>query len=46
MRGMKPMCAKDASSFYLAYYDMDHSSDKSRQAFFEKVRVTVAAIDV
>jgi NAD(P)H dehydrogenase (quinone) len=46
MRGMKPMCAKDARSFYLAHYDMDHSTDQSRQAFFEKVRVTVAAIDV
>jgi NAD(P)H dehydrogenase (quinone) len=36
MRGMKPMCAKDARSFYLAHYDMDHSTDQSRQAFFRE----------
>jgi NAD(P)H dehydrogenase (quinone) len=46
MRGMKPMCAKDARSFFLALYDMDHSTEQSRQAFHEKVRVTVAAINV
>jgi NAD(P)H dehydrogenase (quinone) len=46
MRGMKPMCAKDARSFFLALYDMDHSTEHSRQAFHEKVRVTVAAINV
>jgi NAD(P)H dehydrogenase (quinone) len=46
MRGMKPMCAKDARSFYLAHYDMDHSTDQSRQAFLEKVRTTVGGIEV
>ena len=27
MRGMKPMCAKGVRSFYMAHYDMDHSSE-------------------
>ena len=44
MRGMKPMCAKGVRSFYLAHYDMDHSTDRSRQAFREKVRRTVAGV--
>jgi NAD(P)H dehydrogenase (quinone) len=38
MRGMKPMCAKGAKSFYLAHYDMDHSTDQSRKAFIDKVK--------
>jgi NAD(P)H dehydrogenase (quinone) len=38
MRGMKPMCARDVTSFYLAHYDMDHSTEASRQAFLDKVR--------
>jgi NAD(P)H dehydrogenase (quinone) len=38
MRGMKPMCAKDVTSFYLAHFDMDHSTERSRQAFLDKVR--------
>ncbi len=36
MRGLKPMCAKGASSFWLAHYDMDHSTPKSREAYLEK----------
>jgi len=44
MRGMKPMCAKGVRSFYLAHYDMDHSTDRSRQAFSDKVRRTVAGL--
>jgi len=38
MRGMKPMCARNVTSFYLAHYDMDHSTDASRKAFIDKVR--------
>ena len=44
MRGMKPMCARGVRSFYLAHYDMDHSTPRSRQTFLEKVRRTVAAV--
>jgi len=44
MRGMKPMCAKGVRSFYLAHYDMDHSTDRSRQAFLDKVRRTVGGV--
>ena len=44
MRGMKPMCARRVRSFYLAHYDMDHSTPRSRQAFLDKVRRTVAGI--
>ena len=44
MRGMKPMCAKDVRSFYLAHYDMDHSTEASRRTFMEKVRRRIAGI--
>src|SRR5947207_2513023 len=44
MRGMKPLCARDVRSFYLAHYDMDHSTERSRHAFLEKVRARVAGI--
>src|SRR5262245_46772115 len=44
MRGMKPLCAKGAQSFYLAKYAMDSSTPQSRQAFMEKVRCRIAAI--
>jgi NAD(P)H dehydrogenase (quinone) len=44
MRGMKSLCAKGARSFYLAHYDMDHSTQKSRQSFSEKVRARIARI--
>ena len=44
MRGMKPLCAGGVHSFYLAHYDMDHSTQKSRQAFLEKVRARIARI--
>ena len=37
MRGMKPLCAKDARSFYLAQYGMDGSTAEQRQAFLQKV---------
>ena len=44
MRGMKPMCAKGVRSFYLAHYDMDHSTEASRRTFMEKVRRCIAGI--
>ena len=44
MRGMKPLCAKDARSFYMAHYDMDHSTEASRRAFLDKVRRRIAQI--
>jgi putative NADPH-quinone reductase len=44
MRGMKPLCAKDVRSFYMAHYDMDHSTEKSRHAFLARVRNRVARL--
>jgi hypothetical protein len=44
MRGMKPLCARDARSFYLAHYGMDASTPRSRQAFREKVHRRIAQI--
>ncbi len=44
MRGMKPLCAKGVKSFYLAHYDMDHSTDASRHAFLEKVKLRIARL--
>jgi putative NADPH-quinone reductase len=44
MRGMKPLCAKGARSFYLAHYNMDHSTPKSRKAFLEKVHYTMSRL--
>jgi NAD(P)H dehydrogenase (quinone) len=44
MRGMKPLCAKEARSFYLAQYGMDASTPASRRAFLEKVRHRVSQV--
>jgi len=44
MRGMKPLCAKDVRTFYMAHYDMDHSTEASRHAFLDKVRRRIAQI--
>jgi len=44
MRGMKPLCARHAQSFYLAHYAMDSSTPRSRQTFLERVRRRIAAI--
>lgn len=44
MRAMKAQCGSGVRSFYLAHYDMDHSTLRSRQAFLDKVRRTVGAI--
>ena len=44
MRGLKPLGARNVRSFYLAHYDMDHSTDGSRQAFLQRVRSRVSKI--
>lgn len=44
MRGMKPLCAESVRSFYLAIYNMDHSSDRARRRFLERVRRTIGQI--
>jgi len=44
MRGMKPMCASHARSFYMAHYGMDRSTPRSRQRFLEKVRARIARL--
>lgn len=44
MRGLKPMCAQGAKSFYLAHYDMDHSTVRSRDRFLHRVRARVAEL--
>jgi NAD(P)H dehydrogenase (quinone) len=44
MRGMKPLCAKDVRSFWLAHYDMDHSTEATRGAFLAKVKERLARI--
>jgi putative NADPH-quinone reductase len=44
MRALKPMCGPAVRSFYLAHYDMDRSTQASRQAFIERVRDTIARL--
>ena len=44
MRGMKPLCAKNVRSFYLAKYGMDSSSPQSRRAFLQRVRRRVSQV--
>ncbi len=44
MRGMKPLCAKDAQSFYLAHYGMDASTAASRGPFWRRSGAGVARI--
>ncbi len=43
-RGLQPMCARRVSTFWLAHYDMDHSSQRSRERYLERVRARLAAI--
>ena len=38
------MCARRVSTFWLAHYDMDHSTQKSRKLYLEKVKARLAAI--
>jgi NAD(P)H dehydrogenase (quinone) len=44
MRALKPMCGSRVRSFYLAHYDMDRSTQASRQAFTNRVRTVVSRI--
>lgn len=44
MRGMKPLCAKRVRTFYLAHYNMDHSTPRSRAAFLKKVQARVSQL--
>ncbi len=44
MRGMKPLCARNVRSFYLAHYGMDASTPESRKSFIERVRRRVARL--
>ncbi len=44
MRALKPMCGAGVRSFYLPHYDMDRSTQASRQAFIERVRGVVATL--
>jgi putative NADPH-quinone reductase len=44
MRALKPMCGPSVRSFYLAHYDMDRSTPKSRQAFIERARRVASRI--
>jgi putative NADPH-quinone reductase len=44
MRGLRPMCARDARCFYLAHYGMDSSTPQTRQTFLERVQARVAKI--
>jgi putative NADPH-quinone reductase len=43
-RGLQPMCARRVSTFWLAHYDMDHSSQRSRERYLERVKARLAAI--
>ncbi len=44
MRGMKPLCAQKVRSFYLAQYNLDHSTDRTRKRFLDRVKRTVARL--
>ena len=44
MRGMKPLCARNVRSFWLAHYDMDHSTEATRATFLDKVKARLARI--
>jgi putative NADPH-quinone reductase len=37
MRALRPACARNAETFYLAHYDMDRSTPATRAAFLAKV---------
>ena len=37
MRGLRPLCHAKADTFYLAHYDMDHSTPQTRSRFLDKV---------
>lgn len=44
MRALKPMCGRSVRSFYLAHYDMDRSTARSREAFLARVQARVRRV--
>ncbi len=44
VRGLRPLCSREATCFYLAQYGMDAATRSDREAFLEKVRRRVARI--
>ena len=44
LRALRPLCARGAETFYLAHYDMDRSTPKSRQAFLARVEARLRRI--
>jgi len=44
LRALRPLCARGAETFYLAHYDMDRSTPKSRGAFLAKVEARLRRI--
>jgi len=46
MRALKQMCGRGVRSFYLAQYDLDHSTPSSRQAFIVPVERVVSRISI
>jgi putative NADPH-quinone reductase len=38
MRALRPMCGRGTQTFWLAHHDMDRSTQKSREAFLDRVR--------
>ncbi|UYN94197.1 MAG: NAD(P)H-dependent oxidoreductase [Enhydrobacter sp.] len=43
-RGMKPLCAANVRFFYLAKYNMDHTTDEARRRFLDVVRRRISRI--
>ncbi len=44
MRGIRALCAWRCSTFFLAHYLMDSSTDQTRTAFLDKVRKKLATV--
>lgn len=44
MRALKPLCRAGARSFYLAHYDMDRSTERSRREFLDRVRRAITKL--
>lgn len=44
MRGLRPLCHKQAETFYLAHYDMDRSTPATRAAFLDRVAARLGSI--
>jgi putative NADPH-quinone reductase len=46
MRGLRPLCAPQCKTFWLAHYNIDRSTPATRSAFLERVRRKMLAIPV